>query len=61
MRDLNTELITILQQVLGLGRPSYACRGTGEDNGSRLEGCSLGEERDDLGYGEDQITKRNTT
>lgn len=41
VRNLDTELVTVMQQVLRLERPSHTCWSSSEDDSSRLEGRAL--------------------
>lgn len=56
-QNLNSELIAISEELLGILADTYACWCTCKDNGSGQQSGALRQEADDLWYAEDEITK----
>lgn len=55
-QNLNLELIAVLQGDLGLASETDARRGAGDDDGAGGQRRALGQEADDFGDAEDEVT-----
>lgn len=55
-QNLNLELIAVLQRDLGLAAKTDTRRGTGDDDGAGGQRRALGQEADDSGDAEDEVT-----
>lgn len=55
-QQLDGKVVTSLDELLGVLSGADAGRSTGQDNGTRWQGGALGEEADELGDIEDQVT-----
>ena len=57
--QLDGELVAMLEELLGVLGGANTGGSTGENDSSRRQGGALGQEADELGHVEDQITVRN--
>jgi hypothetical protein len=58
-KQLNSELVTRLDEVLRSLSCADSGRGAGQDNCASGQGGTLGKEADQLGNAEDQVTKES--